>query len=365
MIEHITDSPRFYEYVAWAVVALAAFNFFQIAYLLWNKARVERSERRKDKFKRLAATAIVTALSPADLLSPPSSEDEYAAYAESIASVLDSFAGEVADRAAGLLTVFGIGAHYRALARSRSWYKRCNAVDMLTVFRLEENRDFFAGLFAAEPSADVKYRIVRGLSLIVRGGDDVRELAGMLSGLPYLAPKYTEDVFYNAIIRLKLLGKEDEFGGFMRAIMRDGRVPAAIKRDCVTACYAAICEKGRPLLKEYYAAHPDEPEILAACVRALARAGDFTLLPGALRHPDWRVRLAALKHAHLCCEDLTGEIAELLSDLNYHVRLNAAMTLARAGERGLAALRAAAASRDRFAAETAAYALEQEAVWNS
>lgn len=365
MIEHITASPRFYEYVAWAVVLLAAFNFFQVAFLLWNKARVERSERRKEELKRLAATAIVTALSPADLLTPPSSEEEYAAYAESIASVLDSFEGEVAERAAGLLTAFGISAHYRDLARSRSWYKRCNAVDMLTVFRLEENRDFFTGLFDSETSADVKYRVIRGLSLIVRGADDLGELACMLSGLPYLAPKYTEDLFYNAIIRLKALGKEDEFGVFMRLIMRDERVLTGIKRDCLTACHAAICEKGRPLLKEYYAAHPGEPEILAACVRALARAGDFTLLPGALRHPDWRVKLAALKNAHLCCEDLTGEIAELLSDPNYHVRLNAATTLARAGERGLAALRSAAASRDRFAAETAAYALEQEAVWNS
>ncbi|HBE87716.1 MAG TPA: hypothetical protein DDW67_01050 [Elusimicrobia bacterium] len=365
MIEHITDSPRFYEYVSWAVLLLSVFNFSQIVYLLWNKARVEKAERRKDELKRLAATAIVTSLSPAELLPLPSSEEEYAAYSESIASVLDSFEGEVADRAAGLLTIFGIGAHYRSLVRSRSWYKRCNAVDMLTVFRMDENRAFFIELFASEPSADVKYRIIRGLSLIVRGRDDLGELARMLSGLPYLAPKYTEDLFYNAIIRLKALGKEDEFGVFMRLIMRDGLVRAEIKRDCLTACYAAICEKGRPLLKEYYAAHPGEPEILAACIRSLARAGDFTLLPEALRNPDWRVKLAALKHAHLCCEDLTGEITGLLSDPNYHVRLNAAMTLARAGERGLTALRGAAASQDKFAAETAAYALEQEAAWNS
>ncbi|MEW5906257.1 MAG: HEAT repeat domain-containing protein [Elusimicrobiota bacterium] len=361
MIEHITHSPRFYEYVGWAVLLLAAFNIFQVAYLLWNKARVDRSERRKDELKRLAATAVVTSLSPADLLPPPSSEEEYAAYAESIASVLDSFEGEIAERAAGLLVTFGIGAHYRKLARSRTWYKRCNAVDILAVFRLEENRDFFTELLRAEPSDDVKYRIVRGLSLIVRGAEDLGELACMLSGLPYLTPKYTEDVFYNAITRLKAAGREDDFGVFMGRIMRDDRVRTLIKRDCLTACYAAICERGRPLLKEYYAAHPGEPEILAACVRALARTGDFTLLPEALRHPDWRVRLAAIKNAHLCCEDLTPEIAALLSDPNYHLRLNAALALARAGERGLAALRAAAAGNDRFAADIAAYALEQGA----
>lgn len=360
MIDFIIYSPRFYEYLTWAVLALAAFNFAQIAYLIWNKSRVESIERRRDEIKRLAATAVVTSLNPSEILPRPSAEHEFTAYAESIANMLDNFEGEIAARALSLFKEFGIEDHFRRLARSRSWYRRCGAVDMLAVFRLESSRDLFREMFAGENSPEVKYRLIRGLSLIARGHDDIRELAILLSSLPYLTAKYTEDVFFNVISNLKAAGLEDEFGLFMRDTMKDDQVLTHVKRDCLTACHAAVCEKGRGLLKDYYAAHPGEPEILAACVKSLARIGDFTLLAEALRHPDWRVKLSALKSAHLCCEELTEEISVLLSDANYHVRLNAASALAKAGERGIAALRRAAASEDKFEARMAAYALEQE-----
>jgi len=360
LLEHLTGAPLFYDYLGWAVLLLAAFNAAQIIYLLWNKARVERAERRKDALRRLTVTAVMTSPTPADLLAPPAGEEEYEACSEAIAGILENFEGEIAERALGLLERFGVSGHYRAMARGGRWYRRANAVDMLSVFRLEENRGSLLELFKKERVASVRYRILRALSLIARGHDDITTLACLLSELPYLTPKYTEDLFYNAVTALKAKGREEEFGLFMRRIMRDDRVLTLVKRDCLTACRAAACEKAGELFRDYYAAYPEEPEILAACVKALARKGDFSLLPDALRHPHWLVRLAALKNAHLCREGPAGEIAALLSDHNYHIRLNAALALARSGERGRAALRAAAASGDRFASDSASYALEQE-----
>ena len=361
MLEQFTRSEHFYDYVTLAVLFLACFNIAEVAFLLYHKRRVERSERKRQNLKRLASTALITATNPAELLPPPVSEDEFAAYSEAIASVLDSFEGEVAEKASRLLADLGLDAYYRRLARSRAWYKRGNAVDILSSFRLKANREFFLAFFRSEPNTEVKYRVLYGLSRLVRGHDDIMQLARLLSGLPYLTAKYTEDIFYNVISALKNDSREEEFSLFMSGIIADGSVLPLIKRDCLTACYAASCDKGRALLKQYYAAYPAEPEIQIAALKALARVGDFSVTPKALLHADWRVRLTALKHAHLCCAEMLPEIRALLRDPNYHVRVNAALALARSGAPGAAALKQEAASPDKFAAQAAAFALTQGA----
>lgn len=361
MLQSITSSEHFYDYVTLAVIFLACFNTAEVLFLLYHKAKIERSERKRQNLKRLASTALITATNPAELLPRPETEDEYAAYSEAIASVLDSFEGEVALKASKLLTDLGIDAHYRGLARHRVWYKRGNAIDILASFKLRKNREFFLAAFRSEPALDVRYRIIYGLSRLVREHGDIRELARLLSALPYLTAKYTEDIFYNIISALKAEAREDEFGHFMAELLEEKSVHPLIKRDCLTACFAASCEKGRGLLRRYYEDYPGEPEIQIAAVRALARMGDFTITPYALQHHDWRVRLAALKYAHLCCMGMMSEIRAMLRDPSYHVRITAALSLARAGHIGREALKEEAASADKFAAAAASYALTQEA----
>lgn len=361
MLEILTQSEHFYTYVTLAVLFLAFFNVAEVFFLLHNKAMVERSELRRQNLKRLASTALITSSSPAELLPKPVTEDDFAAYSEAIASILDSFEGEVAVSATKLLTDLGIDAHYRSLARHRTWYKRGNAIDILASFKLKANREFFLAIFRSEPSLEVKYRIVYALSRLTREHADIRELARLLSTLPYLTAKYTEDIFFNIISVLKAEDKEAEFGLFLKEILHDQGVLNLVKRDCLTACHAASCEKGRSLLKEYYETFPGEPEIQIATVRALAKQGDFSVMPYALQHHDWRVRLAGLKYAHLCCMGMLPEIRAMLRDPSYHVRINAGLALARGGGIGRTALKEEAASQDKFAAAAAAYALSMEA----
>lgn len=361
MLDTFTSSPHFYDYIVAAVLALTFFNVFEVAFLIYNKKRVERSELRRRELKRLASTAMITAVNPAELLPKPLSDDDYSAYSEAVASVLESFEGEIAERARRLITELGIDDYYRRLARHRVWYKRGNAVDILASFRLKTNREFFLAVFRSETSSEVKYRILYGLSRLVRGHRDIQELAQLLSSLPYLTATYTEDIFYNIITTLKAEAREEEFGTFMHDAMNDPAVLTMVKRDVINACYAAACEKGRGLLREYYAAFQQEPEVLMACVKALARIGDFSAVPAAMAHPDWRVRMAALKYADVCCTVMLPEMRALLRDPNYHVRLNAALALAKAGDAGRTVLKEEAAGRDKFAAQMAAYALTQEA----
>ena len=361
MLDSITSSPDFYKHIGTAVLLLTLLNVLEVLFLIYNKRRVELSERRRTELKRLASTALITATNPADLLPPPACEDDFAAYSEAVSSVLESFEGEISERARVLITQLGIDEHYRRLARHRVWYKRGNAIDILAAFRLKNNREFFLAVFRSETSNEVKYRILYGLSRLTRGHEDIAELARLLSTLPYLTSKYTEDIFYNIISALKAAGREEEFGRFMDEALKDSGVLLLVKRDFINACYAAACDKGRGLLKKYYAAYPAEPEILISCIRALARVGDFSEVPAALGHADWRVRMSALKYADVCCSTMLPEMRALLRDPNYHVRLNAALALAKSGDTGRAVLKAETAGGDKFAAQAAAYALSQEA----
>jgi hypothetical protein len=360
MPDLLTQSPDFYRYVSCGVLFLAALNTAEVFFLFYNKRKAGLSEKRRTELKRLASTAMITATAPEELLPKPSTDDDFSAYSEAIASVLDSFEGEIAAKAGRLVGQLGIAAYYRRLARHRTWYKRAAAIDILSSFRLPSNREFLRSALRRETSNEVKYRVIYGLSSLARDRTDILEMVAALSSLPYLTAKYTEDIFYNAIRALKDKDAAGEFGAFMREVMKDGSVPVLVKRDMLTACYDASCGEGRGILHDYYLNSPEEPEILIAALKALARIGDFSFIPAALKHPDWRVRMTALKNSDACCADLLPETRAMLRDSNYHVRLAAAMALRRSGIKGTAVLKEETASPDRFAAETAAYALTQE-----
>lgn len=357
-LDRLTASPHFYDIVYAAIFLLAAFNIFEIVFLLAHKRRIEKAEKKKEDLKRRVAAALITELSPSVSLPEPGEPAEYEAYAEAAGSIIDSFEGEVAERATRLVIEFNVDLYYRRLYRHRVWYKRAHAVDSLSSLKLKSNREFFSAVFLIEPSVAVKYRLIYGLSTLVRDRQDLAEISDMVSSLPYMTSKYNEDIFFNAITALKLAGREEEFNSFLRGIMKDESVRPLVKRDWLSACHIAAYENAAPLLKEYFAFFSDEPEVLVACVRALARMGDTSLLPEALRHADWRVRLAALKHAHYCGPEVLPDLLAMLRHKNYHVRLNAALALSKHGPEGMAALSAQLGAPDKFAADAARYALD-------
>ncbi|HNW44390.1 MAG TPA: HEAT repeat domain-containing protein [Elusimicrobiales bacterium] len=400
-LTHLTSSPHFYAILYAVICLLAAFNIFEVLFLFAHQYRLKRREAAKEELKHMISTAIITVTEPAAVLPKPGGAMEYEAYSETAASIIESFEGELAERAARLVQEFRISLHYQSLAKNSVWYKRAHAIDILSSLKLKDNRDFFNAAFSSEASNPVKYRILYGLSLLVRDRLDILDLAGKLAALPYLTAKFTEDVFFNCITVLKAAGKEEEFGLFLEQIRSEEGIPVKVKRDCLSACHAAACERAEPAVKEYYKAFQAEPEIIVACIKTLVTAGDFSILPEALRHKDWRVRLTALKHVHLFRSDISPDhntllhdpeyhfaalpeilrhkdwrtrledlkhahlgnseilraLQPLLHDHNYHIRLNAAQALAKMGPRGLEMLREEMTSPDKFAAETARYAL--------
>lgn len=401
-LTRLTSSPDFYTLLYLAVCLLLTFNILEIVFLLVHKRRIEKTEERKETLKRRILTAAVTVTEPAEVLPKPLTDDDYEAYGEATSSIIESFEGEITERAARLIHHFGIDLYYKRLSGHRVWYKRAHAIDILSSLKLERSREFFFAAFEKETSNTVKYRILYGLSLLVQGSEDIYAISRMLSSLPYLTAKYTEDVFFNIVTVIKGSGREEEFGSFLKEIMNDAGVHTKVKRDCLSACRAAACEQAGPVVREYYNTFQSEPEIIIACVKTMVAMGDFsilpevlrhkdwrvrltalkfahlsdsdikespdtllhdpkfhfTVLPGILRHKDWRVRLTDLKHAHLHSTEILRALRPLLRDPNYHIRLNAALALSKMGDRGLEILWAEADSPDKFAADAAKYALD-------
>lgn len=357
-LTRLTSSPHFYTFLYIAVSLLAAFNICEILYLLAHKRRLEKTETKKELLKHRIATAIITMTEPSEALPKPLDSTDYEAYSEAASGIIESFEGEIAERASQLICKFEIDLYYKRLSGSFIWFKRAHAIETLSSLKLKKNREFFSAVFRSETSNAVKYRILYGLSLLVRSREDIYSLSKLLSTLPYLTAKYTEDVFFNAITALKNSGREEELGFFLKQIMTDSGIRTEVKRDCLSACQAAGCERAGLIVREYYRAFQHEPEMIIACIKTLVRMGDFAVLPEVLRHKDWRVRLTALKYAHLCNSDILPDLKALLHDPNYHIRVNAALALALLGAPGLEILRGESASPDKFAAEAARYALD-------
>lgn len=401
-LTRLTSSPHFYTYLYIAIALLLAMNIFEVSFLLFHKLRREKAEARKELLKRRIAAAVIAEKEPAGALPGPEAAADYEAYSETAASIIESFDGEISARASRLILEFKVDRYYKRLARSAVWYKRAHAIDTLSSLKLERNREFFSAVFRSETAKEVRYRILYGLSLLVRDREDIYALSNMLSTLPYLTAKYTEDIFFNIVTTLKNSGKEEEFGLFLKQIMNDPAILPGVKRDCLSACHAAGCERAAPVASEYYKAFQNVPEIVIACIKTLVRMGDFGILPEVLRHKDWRVRLTALKYAHLGTADIRpdpktllhdpdyhfavlpgvlrhkdwqvrlanlkeahlhnseilNELRRLLKDPNYHIRINSALALARFGATGTEILKEETASPDKFAAAAAAYALD-------
>jgi len=357
LLTRLTSSPYFYTVLCIAVVLLAAFNILEVLFLLVHKRRLEKNEERKELLKHRISTAIITVTDPAQVLPVPLDYTDYEAYSEAASSIIESFQGEIAGRATQLVYKLGIDLYFQRRCRNRTWFKRAHAIDILSALKLEKNRNFFADIFGDETSDEVKYRIIYGFSLIACDQEYIYSIARLISGLPYLTAKYTEDIFFNVITSLKSFGRENEFRSFLKRIMEDPDILIKVKCDCLSACNAAAFEEVGPVIMEYYRAFQDKPEIIIACIKSLVRMGKFDILPETLRHKDWRVRLTALKYAHLCNSGVIPDLGGLLHDSNYHIRINAALALSRIGDEGRAILRGALSSQDKFAADAARYAL--------
>jgi hypothetical protein len=251
--------------------------------------------------------------------------------------------------------------YFRKMAESSSMPKRFHAVKTLGYFSLDELRQYFKDALVDEKSEEVKGAIIWSMSRIAdRSTLDwiTMTLASDIS----LSSKYNEYVYSNIIQSFLRKGIIDQFLAFLEKMKSARNIPYILKRDIIEACGSTGLHLASRTIVDFFFSSDKYPAIKIACMRALGRlrCPEFSgVVATALFHEDWRVRSQAALAASRCSESSIPHLRNLLYDDFYHVRINAARSLSKLGDKGLALLRSEMSSEDPFVRDTVRFMLRK------
>ncbi len=251
--------------------------------------------------------------------------------------------------------------YYQKMARSSSLPKRFHAIKTLGYFALGELRPYFREFLLEERTDDVKGAIIWSLSRI---GDEgtLDWITHTLSTEFSPSSKFNEYVYSNLIRSFLRKGIIEKFLAFLEKLKDDRGVPYIIKRDVIEACGASGLHVASRVIVDYFFSFDRHPAIKIACMRALGRlrCPEFCgVVSSALFHEDWRVRAQAAQASARCSERAVPHLRNLLYDDFYYVRINAAKSLSRLGEKGQGLLESEMDSDDPFVRDTVRFMLRK------
>jgi HEAT repeat protein len=236
--------------------------------------------------------------------------------------------------------------------RSRTWWRRLNAVSKLGVMRsassvpplLDASRDLME---------DVRLGAVRALCEL----NNTRGLGLMFQAMENSA-RWTPERVAEAILAIGPAAS-----AAVREQLQQTHHPEARLLLIALAGLLRDMEASDPLLA--LLAESDK-ETRSATARALGEIGDpaaLGRLTEALRDPEWEVRAEAARALGLLqALDSIGALGETLGDSRIEVRYRAAWALCQAGEKGKELLQAASKSGDSLAAGIAVQILAEAAI---
>lgn len=333
----------------------------------------DRKALRKTCLKNSYIEMIGRGLTDAEVQLPiPGNEMEYDAFAEVAIDVMNSIAGETADRIRQMLMETGVVAHYIRKSLNRSWMKRIYAIERLGLFSLDHLKVLFVQRLATETSYPVRIRLVWSLSRVA-DAEAVPLITQLLATEISVSSKFNEYIYGNMITSCRNKGLGRFVADYLRTLQTDMATPLSVKKDFIEACGSLELLEASEVIVEY-CRHSSRPEMSMSCIRAagrlvaamgaeqghvhgVTRLWQEVIIPG-LEDKDWRVRAVAAGAAAACPDIAIPHLKTLLHDANYHVRVNAGKALSASGPAGLAALSHEIGSDDRFARETARYLLQ-------
>lgn len=339
------------------VVILVLFIF-----VLVHKRIVERTARRDRELRDGYLIDLSRACYDARLpLRRPATREEFEACGGAVTELLVSVDGEMATRIRRLARELGIERHYRVRLRSRSWVKRFAAVERLGYLGAAELKPLFIETLDREGDLRIVAKALWAVSLIATP-DDLPLLNRHLQAPRFMSGKFNQFLYANVIRTFRERGEEELLAGLIGQLLADPSLPVLLKRDVVQACGEELFTRAQEEIRQTGERHADQPEMRIATIRALERLAVpylTELITASLRDPDWRIRAAAAKDAHLCANGIVTPVRGALYDASYHVRINAAHSLVRLGEAGLQALVAETRSSDRFVRDVSQYVLKR------
>lgn len=256
------------------------------------------------------------------------------------------------------LEEYHIRQYYTSLAFRSKSIQRLDAVERIAMFRDDKNRPFFIQLlFNQKNNNEIRISALIGLSYLYKPEDqDI-----FLSSLKQIdsSGKFSEFLFYNMIERLLSTQHSDAIDSIFAWLLAH--------QDCLSlkAFIEAVSDSAyTPIVPKLHALYTSTPrdDIKISIIRALGTLSPSeegcTLFLDALQSDNMVLRIVASKSISICHSEAASTAASnALYDPSYRVRYNVARSLLRLPN-GIDLLKTVASDvADRYARQSAAYAL--------
>lgn len=340
------------------VVVLAV----QLTVMIVHKVVLERRERRIALLKSRYLSGMYRSFAAGSSeVERPNTAEEISTLADICIYLLtDASPSETAIIVATLRRCGVAGYYCSRLSSARSWIKRYTLVEKLGFMRLPELASLFRSILQSEHEGHhVVGKAAWALSLVCRG-EDLPPLLARMSQPNFMSAKFNEHLFVNVIASFRARGETKPLLRLFEEL--PAGVPLLVMRDFIEACGNAGLVEAEPLIASWGARYAHSPEMRIACLRSRQLLGgeglDLVVL-AALGDEDWRVRAVAAKTVDKCSDAVIPALEYALGDAQYHVRVNAAVSLSHKGEKGRAALKRQSGSTDRFVREVSRYVMRE------
>jgi len=352
------------ELLIFAIKVLVVFCVVQICVMVVHKILLERRERRMALLKSRYLSDIYLVLSQQRTeLARPENADGFSALTDVCIYMSANASPREIDMIRQIVRDCGVADLYSAqFSKSRFWITRYRLIEKLGFLKLPELAPLFRSIIVSDQEdRQVIGKATWALSLICRE-QDLPFIMDRVSLPDFMSAKFNEHLFVNIIASFIANGEKERLLALFAELLAWDRVPLLVKRDFIEACGNAGLAEAQPLILSTAKQVEGSPEMRIACLRSLQKIGgdalDCVILAG-LRDPDWRVRAVAAKSVEKCSDAVIEQLELALGDQNYHVRLNAALSLSRKGAAGQAALDRQTQSRDRFVREVSRYVMKE------
>ena len=342
--------------LVWSTVLL-------ILLMIIHKLSIENREKKFLKIKHRYLSGCYRHLAdPGFQLKSPASQMERTALLDVIIFLLGEVRPEQHEELRRVAREFQLTGYFLQLAeKSSAWRNRIVAVEKLGFLSFPELAPFFQRQLLTEKDSHVKAKLLWGFSKIATA-DAAWQISRILASEPIMSAKFNVLLYWEIIEAFQRRGEAADCLRLINDLLSSKELPLLLKRDLVEACGAKNFREAAPKIRQLSFEYREEPMVQIACLRAIGslggdRDGELTRL--SLSDLDWRVRAVAAKYAHLGPDSLLSRLAELLSDADYYVRLNAALALKGKGEEGHALLHQHLLKSDDVGRDICAYVLRE------
>ena len=324
------------------------------AVLVVQKIQIERHER---LLRRLRLEYLRNLALPRPTIPPPHGTVEFEALGAALGERLRLTEGSEYQELQRLAHRTGVGEFYSRRAASYFWARRLRAMEALAALALPETRAVILVRMVREQDIRVLTKVVLAFSALCETTADLKQINVGLSRLSPASAKFNEFVYSRCIRALRGRGQEALFDALLKGARADDQFSPLLTRDMVEAAGKERLEVARPTIAAFYRESGD-PVMRVACLRALGHLDALSdSLGEALLDDDWRIRAVAARYGWQGGAAAVPLMKLGMRDENYHVRLNAALTMMRLGAPGFQALCEEVEGPDTFAREIAYYAM--------